>query len=74
VAERDRQETYIDRPLPYQLPAVDKLIKAMIIFELHGLMDCAVEIGMQFREHLEERLDVSWGLDLLLDPAPNPRV
>ena len=73
VAERDRPQSYINKPLPYHLPSVDRLIKAMIAFELHGLMDCAFEIGMQFREHLEQRLDVSRALDLLLEPAPNPR-
>jgi hypothetical protein len=46
----------------------------MINFELHGLMDCAFEIRVQFREHLEERLDGSWALNLLLGPAPNPRL
>jgi hypothetical protein len=37
-------------------------------------MDCAFEIGVQFREHLEQRLDVSRALDRLLAPAPNPRL
>lgn len=73
VAERDWPQTYINQPLPYQLPTVDKLIKAMIIFELHGLMDCAFEIGVEFRELLEERMDVSRALTLLLAAARNPR-
>jgi FkbM family methyltransferase len=73
VAERDWPQSYIRKPLPYHLPSVDKLIKAMINFELHGLMDCAFEIGMQFRDPLEQRLDVSWALDLLLEPAPSAR-
>ena len=71
VAERDWPQSYINKPLPYDLPTVDKLIKPMINFKLHGLMDCAFEIGVQFREHLEERLDV-WALNLLLGPAPKP--
>ncbi len=74
VAERDWPQNYINTPSPYHFPSVDKLIKAMINFELHGLMDCAFEIGVQFREQLEERMDVSWGLDLLLAPAPSPRL
>jgi len=74
VAERNSPQSYINRPSPYQLPSVDKLIKAMINFELHGLMDCAFEIGVEFREHLEQRMDVSWALDLLLAPAPNLRL
>ena len=73
VAERDWPQHYMNRPLADCLPSVDKLIKAMIIFELHGLMDCAFEVGMQFREHLEQRLDVSQALDLLLAPAPSSR-
>jgi FkbM family methyltransferase len=74
VAERDSPQSYINKPLPYHVPSVDTLIKAMINFELHGLMDCAFEIGVQFRELLEQRLDVSRALDLLLAPAPSPRL
>jgi FkbM family methyltransferase len=74
VAERDWPQSYLVKPLPYHAPGVDKLIKAMINLELHGLMDCAVEIGVQFREQLEQRMDVSRALDLLLAPAPNPRL
>ena len=74
IAERDWPQCYINKPLPYHLPSVDTLIKAMINFELHGLMDCAFEIGVQFRDHLEHRLDVSHALELLLGPAPNPRL
>jgi FkbM family methyltransferase len=73
IAERDSPQCYIHSPLLHELPSVDKLIKAMINFELHGLMDCAFEIGVQFRERLEQRLDVSLALDLLLAAAPNPR-
>jgi FkbM family methyltransferase len=73
VAERDWPQRYINQPLPYELPGIDKLIKAMMIFEMHGLMDCAVELAVQFRAHLEHRLDVSEALDLLLAPAPDPR-
>jgi hypothetical protein len=74
VAERDWPQCYINKPLPYHAPRVDKLIKAMINFELHGLMDCAFELGVQFRENLEQRMDVSRALDLLLAPAPNARL
>jgi FkbM family methyltransferase len=74
TAERNSPQSYINIPSPCQLPSVDKLIKAMINFELHGLMDCAFEIGIEFREHLEQRMDVSWALDLLLATAPHPRV
>ena len=39
-------------------PTVDKLIKSMINFELHGLMDCAVHLAKHFRAKLASRLDV----------------
>jgi len=29
---------------------------------------------VDFHGHLEQRMDVSWALDLLLAPAPNPRL
>ena len=73
VGERDWPQQYINKPLPYVPPQVDTVIKAMILFELHGLMDCALELGVQFRSLLEQKLDVSRAIDLLLMPAPNPR-
>lgn len=52
---------------------IDRLIKAMINFELHGLMDRAYEIGVFFRDQLQQRFDVGKALDLLLIRAPHPR-
>jgi FkbM family methyltransferase len=54
-------------------PTVDRLIKAMINFELHGLMDCAFDLAVHFRDRLGERLDVDEALDLLLLPPPHAR-
>ena len=54
-------------------PAADKLIKSMIIFELHGLMDCAVEIAEHFRPVLAERLDVDLAIRHLLRRPPQTR-
>jgi hypothetical protein len=46
-------------------PTIDKLIKSQINFELHGLMDCAVDIAHHFRERLAFRLDVDHAIMLL---------
>jgi hypothetical protein len=54
-------------------PHVDRLIKAMINFELHGLMDCAFDLGVHFRDRLGERFDVDEALNLLLLPPPHAR-
>jgi FkbM family methyltransferase len=54
-------------------PAVDRLIKAMINFELHGLMDTAFDIAVHFRGALQERFDVDEGMRLLLIPPPHAR-
>ena len=55
------------------MPSIDNVIKAMINFELHGLMDCAVELAATFRDVLAPRLDVEKAIELLLAPAPFPR-
>jgi hypothetical protein len=49
------------------------VIKSMINFELHGLMDCAVELAVTFRELLAPHFDVAKAIELLLAPAPSPR-
>jgi hypothetical protein len=40
-------------------PGIDRLVKAMINLELHGLMDCAYEIATRFRPMLQTRFDVN---------------
>jgi FkbM family methyltransferase len=54
-------------------PTVDKLIKSMINFELHGLMDCAVDLGDHFRSLLQERLDADEAIALLTRRPPHAR-
>ena len=54
-------------------PSADKVIKAMINFELHGLMDCAVELAEHFRERLAERFDVDHAITLLACQPPHTR-
>jgi FkbM family methyltransferase len=56
-----------------QQPSVDQVLKMMIIFELHGLMDCAVDLASRFRENLTSRVDVDRAIDLLLEPPPHAR-
>ena len=45
----------------------------MINFELHGLMDCAVELAVTFRDLLAPRFNVDEAIGLLLARAPHPR-
>jgi FkbM family methyltransferase len=53
--------------------SVDRILKMMIILEMHGLMDCAAELASHFRERLGDRLDVDRAIDLLLGPPPHAR-
>lgn len=54
-------------------PTIDKLIKSMINFELHGLMDCAIDIAHHFRERLVSRFDVDHAIKLLAERPPHAR-
>jgi septal ring factor EnvC (AmiA/AmiB activator) len=54
-------------------PTIDKLIKSQINFELHGLMDCAVDIAHHFRDRLASRLDVDHAIELLTERPPHAR-
>ena len=49
-------------------PTVDQIIKMMIIYELHGLNDIAVDTGERFRAELSGRRDVDHAIRLLADP------
>ncbi len=73
VAESRQPGAYEFSLVPDKAPSVDQLIKAMINFELHGLMDCAYDIAAQFRENLQTRLDVDKATELLLTRAPHAR-
>ena len=54
-------------------PSTDTIIKAMINFELHGLMDCAVELAYSFRALLQDRLNLDIAIEHLLAPPQHPR-
>ncbi len=62
-----------DRPHHYLTPpravSVDKLIKTMVIYELHGLNDIALDTAARFRERIGQRIDVDHAIDLLADRA-----
>jgi FkbM family methyltransferase len=73
IAEKDHPHHFFDIGQSETEPSVDTIIKAMINFELHGLMDCAFELAVRFREQLEKRLEVDKAMELLLAPAPYPR-
>lgn len=48
-------------------PRVDQILKLMVIYELHGLSDIAVDSAMTFSNELGQRLDVERAIDLLCD-------
>ena len=73
VAEATKPESYISAIEPKAPPTTDKLIKSMINFELHGLMDCAVDIAVHFRTQLSERFDVDAAIALLVRAPPYAR-
>ena len=73
VEEQNEPELFPRLPKSVVEPTADKLIKAMINFELHGLMDCAVDIAVKFRQTLSARLDVDEAIALLIRRPPYAR-
>ena len=65
IDEADHQENYLS---PCRSVSVDQLIKLMIIYELHGLSDVALDTATRFADRLAERLDVGRAVYLLADP------
>jgi FkbM family methyltransferase len=65
----------VDQPQNYQTPCqsveIDQLIK-MIILELHGLNDIALDTAERFAERIGTRLDVDRAIWLLADPDCGP--
>lgn len=62
----------VDQAHNYQTPCrpfgLDQLIKAIIICELHGLNDVALDTVRRFADRLGERLDVDRAVQLLANP------
>jgi len=73
VAEDVDPKAFAALPDDVAVPSTDKLIKAMINFELHGLMDCAVDLAEHFRPRLADRFDVDHAIGLLTQPPPHAR-
>src|SRR5262245_30568448 len=66
IQEADEAESYPALPCPL---GVDQLIKLIMIYELHGLNDIAVDTVDRFTTLLTPRLDVVRAIELLADPA-----
>jgi FkbM family methyltransferase len=69
-----------DHPENYTTPGepanIDQIIKTMIIYELYGLSDVALDTVVRFSDLFGERLDVEKAIALLADPlcrAPGHR-
>lgn len=69
IEETDQPQNYPTRAKPLD---VDQLIKMMIIFELHGLNDVAVDIAERFAEQLKSRLDAEAAIRHLATPYCRP--
>jgi FkbM family methyltransferase len=65
IDEADHSENYATAPTPV---SVDQLIKMMIVYELHGLNDVAIDTAQRFGDILAPRVDVERAIDLLADP------
>jgi hypothetical protein len=73
VSEQVTPAHFANVPGAVTEPTTDKIIKSMINFELHGLMDCAVELAEHFRPLLSHRLDVDTAIAQLMHRPPNAR-
>jgi FkbM family methyltransferase len=65
IDEADHQENYTSPCAPV---GIDQLIKMMIIYELHGLSDVALDTAQRFADKLAGRLDVERAVHLLAYP------
>jgi FkbM family methyltransferase len=62
IDESDHPQNYVKRPNPLN---VDQIIKTMIVYELYGLNDIALDIVERFASSLAARLDVERAVQLL---------
>ena len=69
IAEADHQENY---STPCEPSGVGQLIKMMIIYELYGLNDIALDTAERFAELLGSRFDVDHAIRLLANPDCRP--
>jgi FkbM family methyltransferase len=64
IGETDHPENYTSRCEPV---GIDQIIKTMIIYELYGLIDIALDTAVRFRDRLGARFDVEKAIALLAD-------
>jgi FkbM family methyltransferase len=69
IDEADHPENY---QTTYQSLNLEQLIKLMIMYELHGLNDIAVDTVERFADRLKGRLDTEQAIRLLADPHCRP--
>jgi FkbM family methyltransferase len=62
IDERDHPESYAKLPTALN---IDQIIKTMIIYELFGLNDIALDIAERFTSSLAPRLDMERAIELL---------
>ena len=65
IAEADHPENY---QMPCRALSLEQLIKLIIVYELHGLNDIAVDTVERFANRLKARLDTEHAMRLLADP------
>jgi FkbM family methyltransferase len=66
IDDADHAENYATPSPPL---SIDRIIKMMIIYELHGLNDIALDTLVRYRDRLCDRIDVDQAIDLLADPS-----
>ncbi len=71
VEEADRPLHHLPAPAPHD---EDDILKLMILFELHGLNDVALDTAVRFSDRLAGRIDVAHAVQLLADPACGTRI
>ena len=69
IDEVDHQDNYVTA---CRSTTIDQIIKMMIIYELHGLNDIALDTAERFAERLGARLDVDRAIWLLANPNLRP--
>ena len=69
IDETDAPSKYHRQCRPFSL---DQLIKMMIIYELYGLNDIALDTAERFAELLGSRFDVDHAIRLLANPDCRP--
>ncbi len=69
IDECDSPHNYINAP---KSVTVDQIIKMMIIYELHGLNDIALDTAVRFTDVLGARFDVDEAVELLANAECRP--